>query len=238
MQKMIILCIIIVLLLCDSMYCRLMKKKSERRRLAEVGVSKTENTPRPKQNIKHRIISFIMNGVDSLSFLLFKIVGYIPVHFIRSLFYRYVFWMTIGRKVVIYYGLEARAPWNITIGNGSIIGDKAIFDARHGIEIGENVNISTGVWMWTLQHDVNSTAFTSEGTGGKITIENRAWISSRTTLLPGCDVAEGVVVAAGAVVTKRIVDPYTMWGGVPAKKIGNRNNNLIYEFDGKHRWFI
>lgn len=235
---MIILCIIIVLLLCDSVYCRLMKKKNERRKPAAVGVGETQNAPCPKQNIKQKAISFIMNGVDSLTFLVFKIVGYIPVHFIRSFFYRYVFWMTIGRKVVIYYGLEARAPWNIKIGDGSIIGDKAILDARHGIEIGEHVNISTGVWMWSLQHDVNSPMFTSEGTGEKIVIGNRAWVSSRTTLLPGCNVAEGVVVAAGAVVTKRIEEPFTIWGGIPAKKIGNRNQNLIYEFDGKHRWFV
>ena len=92
--------------------------------------------------------------------------------------------------------------------------------------------------MWTLQHDVNSPTFSSEGTGEKIVIGNRAWISSRTTLLPGSDVPEGVVVAAGAVVTKRIEEPFTMWGGIPAKKIGDRNQNLIYEFDGKHRWFV
>lgn len=235
---MIILCIIIVLLLCNSMYCRLMKKKSARRNTALASAGEAENAFRPKQDIKHRAVSFIINGADSFTFLLFKIVGYIPVHFIRNFLYRYVFWMTIGRKVVIYYGLEARAPWNIKIGDGSIIGDKAILDARHGIEIGEHVNISTGVWMWTLQHDVNSPMFTSEGTGEKIVIGNRAWVSSRTTLLPGSNVAEGVVVAAGAVVTKRIEEPFTIWGGIPAKKIGNRNQNLIYEFDGKHRWFV
>lgn len=233
---MIILCIIIFLLLCDSIYCMLMKKKS--RNVFLQSVSKVGNTSCPKQNVKRRVASFIMNGADSFTFLLFKIVGYIPAHFIRNFFYRYVFWMTIGKKVVIYYGLEARSPWNIKVGNGSIIGDKTIFDARHGIEIGENVNISTGVWMWTLQHDINSPIFTSYGTGASIHIGDRAWISSRSTVLPGCNVADGVVVAAGAVVTKPINEPFSLWGGVPAKKIGARNNELVYSFDGKHRWFI
>lgn len=235
---MIILSIIICLLLCDSMYCRFMKKRSVKRISATVVVSETDNVARSKQNIRQRAVSFIMNGVDSFTFLLFKIVGYIPIHCIRNFFYRYVFWMTIGKRVVIYYGLEARAPWNIKIGNGSIVGDKVILDARHKIEIGENVNISTGAWMWTLQHDVNSPSFTSEGTGEKIVIGNRAWISSRTTLLPGSDVAEGVVVAAGAVVTKKIEDPFTIWGGIPAKKISERSSELIYEFNGQHRWFV
>lgn len=44
-------------------------------------------------------------------------------------------------------------PNNIIIGRGSIIGDQAVLDARNGIELGENVNFSTGVWIWTEQHD-------------------------------------------------------------------------------------
>ena len=68
---MIILCIIVFLLFCDSMYCRLMKKKSGRRIFAAVGVDKVESAPLPKQNIKQKAISFVMNGADSFTFLLF-----------------------------------------------------------------------------------------------------------------------------------------------------------------------
>lgn len=237
---MIILYFCIALLICDSMYCMFMKKRTIRRMQSGVTTNNAVESgeSHTKVGIKQKMISVVVNGADSFTFLLFKIVGLIPFHFIRNLFYRYVFWMTIGKKAVIYYGLEARSPWNIKIGEGSIVGDKAIMDARYGIEIGNNVNISSGVWMWTLQHDVNSPIFTSEGTGAKITINDRAWVSSRTTLLPGSNIAEGVVVAAGAVVTKEINEPFTVWGGVPAKKIGDRNNNLIYEFSGQHRWFI
>lgn len=235
---MIIFWITILLIVCDSLYCKIMKKRSRRRISLQESSNDTAKESDAVPSFKQRTAALIMNCADSFTFLLFKMVGYIPFHFIRNVFYRYVFWMTIGKKVVIYYGLEARSPWNIKIGNGSLIGDKAILDARYGIEVGENVNISTGVWMWTLQHDVNSPTFTSKGTGEKITIGNRAWISSRSTLLPGCDVIEGVVVAAGAVVTRRIEEPFTIWGGIPAKKIGERNQNLVYEFDGRHRLFI
>ena len=40
-------------------------------------------------------------------------------------------------------------------------------------------------------------------------------------------IGEGAVIAAGAVVTNDI-EPYTIVGGVPAKKIGERNKNLDY----------
>ncbi len=181
---------------------------------------------------------FVTTRLNDLTFLLVKIVGYIPSHLIRLLFYRFVFRMTIGRRVVVHYGLEARCPWNIYIGDGTIIGDNSILDARYGIEFGQNVNLSTGVQMWTLQHDIDSPSFSSVGTGAGIIIGDRAWISSRTTLLPGSNIAEGVVVASGAVVTKPIDDSFSIWGGIPARKIGERNHALIYQFGGDHRWFL
>jgi len=176
--------------------------------------------------------------VGDFTFLMFKVTGYIPCHIVRNFLYKNIFKMKIGRNTVIYFGLEARCPWNIIIGNNSIIGDHAILDARYGIYIGDNVNLSTGVWMWTLQHDVNAEDFTTSGQEGSIYVGNRAWISSRTVLLPGISIAEGVVVASGAVVTKSIKTSFSIWGGVPAKIIGKRNEHLNYEFDGNHRAFL
>jgi len=151
--------------------------------------------------------------------------------------YRKVFKMNLGDKVVIHYGTEIRAPWNISIGEGTIIGDKAILDGRSGIVIGKNVNFSTGAWLWTLQHDVNDPTFSTEGQGLPIVIEDRAWISCRTVILPGVIIGEGSVVAAGGVVTKN-TEPYSINGGVPCKKIGERNRNLEYAFDGSHAHFV
>lgn len=64
-------------------------------------------------------------------------------------------------------------------------------------------------------------------------IGNRVWLSCRTVVLPGVTIGEGSVIAAGAIVTKN-VEPYSIYGGIPAKKIGDRNRNLTYEFDGKY----
>jgi acetyltransferase-like isoleucine patch superfamily enzyme len=52
-------------------------------------------------------------------------------------------------------------------------------------------------------------------------IEPDAWIGFGSTLMAGVRVGRGAIVAAGAVITKD-VPPYEIWGGVPARRIGER----------------
>ena len=177
--------------------------------------------------------SLIWIYLDGYTRYLIIKIGYIPSMHIRLFLYKHLLKMDLAKNVVLYYGAELRAPENIKIDAGSIIGDKVILDGRFGIIIGENVNFSTGVWIWTAQHDYNSASFSGKGKCGKVIIGNRAWIGPRAIILPGCTIGEGAVVAGGAVVTKD-VPPYTLVGGVPAKEIGKRNANLEYVFNGEH----
>jgi acetyltransferase-like isoleucine patch superfamily enzyme len=135
---------------------------------------------------------------------------------------------------VFYGGIEIKKPQNLIIGDYSIIGSASILDARIGITIGKNVNLSKGVWIWSLQHDPQDPLFADNG--GVVTIKDYAWISSRTTILPGVTIGKGAVVATGAVVTKDVPD-YTIVGGVPAKVIGTRNQDLRYQL-GRYIPFI
>jgi acetyltransferase-like isoleucine patch superfamily enzyme len=79
--------------------------------------------------------------------------------------------------------------------------------------------------IWTLHHDYNSADFAQ--IGQPVIIEDYVWLCSRSIILPGVTVGKGAVVAAGAVVTRN-VQPYTVVGGVPAKFIATRNENLTY----------
>lgn len=144
--------------------------------------------------------------------------------------------MYTGWNWQIYGGFEIRSPWNIHIADGAIVGDESKLDGRNGIFIGKNVNLSTGVWIWTEQHDINDPHFYSNETGGAVIVQDRVWISSRVTVLPKTKIYEGAVVAAGAVVTKNC-EAYTIYGGIPAKKIGERSKKLFYEFTGRHEVF-
>lgn len=236
-----VMCLIIINLLMCAFYCHNRKKKSKNISNSPQIISYKNPGEEEKVSEKSSFKSFVSVSYNKVlsSILRYNLVltSIVPSHHIRLFLYKFVFAMTIGKKAVIYYGAEIRSPWMISIGEGSIIGDKAILDGRYGIVIGKNVNFSTGVWLWTLQHDVNSPDFSITGQGAPITIGDRAWLSCRTVVLPGVSIGEGAVIAAGSVVTKD-AESFSIQGGIPNKKIGERNKDLIYQFDGSHCHFF
>ena len=52
-------------------------------------------------------------------------------------------------------------------------------------------------------------------------IGNDVWIGEHVLILPGVQIGDGAVIAAGSVVTKNVSD-YEIVGGVPARHIRNR----------------
>ena len=153
------------------------------------------------------------------------IISWVPFHSFRIFLIR-ILKAKIGKKVGLYRGFEVRSPWKLTIGNSTIIGHGALLDARMGLTVGSNVNMSNEVMIWTLHHDYNSPNFTQ--IGKPVIIEDYVWLCSRCIILPGVTIGKGAVVAAGAVVT-RDVEAYTVVAGVPAKPVAKRNHNLNYD---------
>ena len=172
-----------------------------------------------------------------LDYYLYR-VSLTPSHHIRKYIYKHICDMQIAKDVVIYYGAEIRDPQKISIGKGTIIGDNSILDGRNGIQIGKNVCFASNVSIWTEQHDHRDTFFRCETQKhNPVIIDDRAWIGSHTIILHSVHIGEGAVVAAGAVVTHDVL-PYTIVAGIPAKKIGDRNRDLKYVFNGSHRHFL
>lgn len=157
--------------------------------------------------------------------LFLKLLSHFPSQHFRTWCLKYFFRMKISSNVVLYSGFQVRKPRGISIGKGTVVGYNCELDGRRGLTIGSNVNISSDVMIYTLQHDYNSVDFRQSG--GSVEIGDYCWISARSIILPGVKIGEGAVVAAGAVVTKD-VSPYTVVGGIPAKQIATRNINLKY----------
>jgi acetyltransferase-like isoleucine patch superfamily enzyme len=129
---------------------------------------------------------------------------------------------------------EVRAGEGITIGANTIVGHDAILDGRGGLMIGATVNLSSEVAIWTADHDLADPKFGYRS--APVSVGDYAWLSFRSTILPGVSIGEGAVVAAGAVVTKD-VEPYTIVAGVPAAPVGERPPVVSYPL-GSDRHFL
>ncbi len=112
---------------------------------------------------------------------------------------------------------------HVLIGEDSSVGRNCMLDGRGQLTIGNHVSISPDVHLITGSHDLNSSDF--RFVSAPIVLEDFVWVGSRATILPGVTVGRGAVVATGAVVTRN-VDPMTVVGGVPARKIGIRSSEL------------
>lgn len=153
-------------------------------------------------------------------------IGRIPSNRVRVFLLKVIFCMKIAKKAVVYGGFEIRSPWNIELGQ-CVIGVNALLDGRNGIVIKDHVCLAQNVSIYTEQHDINDRLFRTNGKGGTVVVDELAWISSRTIVLPKVHVGKGAVLAAGAVATKNM-EPYSVYAGVPAKKIAQRNEEIDY----------
>lgn len=163
------------------------------------------------------------------------VTGHIPSNRVRNFFYKFVFLMDIQSDTCISGGCEFRSPWNIHL-KKCVVQANCVLDGRSSVYVGNNVVFGTGVHIWTQEHDVNDSLFSVlKKNSQPVIINDRAWICSDSTILPGVIVGEGAVLASKAVATKNCQE-YSIYAGIPARKIGERNRDLIYELPGKPHW--
>lgn len=205
--------------------------------LSLLGGANSDLEPQITQSIVRKVKSLVIVFLIGYEKYLMHRIKTFPSHTVRNFVYRHIYLIDMRENSVVYFGCEIRSGVNLHIGKGSIIGDNCILDARQGVYIGENVNLSSEVHLWTEAHDVNDPYFRSMPCNhGPIHIGDRVWLGSNVTILDNVVVGEGAVVCSGAVVTKNVL-PYTIVAGIPAKKIGERNQDLRYVFNGGHTLF-
>lgn len=115
---------------------------------------------------------------------------------------------------------------NIKIGNLCSVNPNSILYGLGGLTIGNHVRIAAHCLIVPANHlfkDINKPIHYQGISKKGIVIEDDVWVGGRVTILDGCIIRKGCVIAAGAVVTKE-TDYYDIIGGIPAKKIGNRQN--------------
>lgn len=179
--------------------------------------------------IRFRTFNFILSSVRRLWFSCLGMqIGkgtYVPK--------MHVTWphqVCIGQncKLEPHINFKYDGPWlpgpRIVIGDTVFIGTNCEFNINEGITIGNDSLIASGCKFIDHDHgiDLGESMYKQFGSRAKISIANDVWLGCNVIVLKGVNIGDGAIIAAGAVVTKSI-PAYEIWGGVPAKKIGQRN---------------
>ncbi|HAQ20958.1 MAG TPA: hypothetical protein DCR40_17250 [Prolixibacteraceae bacterium] len=125
------------------------------------------------------------------------------------------------------------AKHNIEIGSNFYIGKYSIIECD--VAIGNNVIFANHVSLIgrydhhfqqigtpiRLAKQIRDKDYNWKGLNQKIVIEDDVWIGLGSIVLSGVTIKTGSIIAAGSVVTKD-VEPYSIYGGNPARKIRYR----------------
>lgn len=111
----------------------------------------------------------------------------------------------------------------IQIGKNTTVGFHNFIFASEEITIGENCLIAPFVYIVDSNHQIEKSTLINlqPNITAPISIGNDVWIASNVTILKGVTIGNGAVIAANSVVNKNVGE-FEIWGGSPAKKIGER----------------
>jgi maltose O-acetyltransferase len=105
---------------------------------------------------------------------------------------------------------------HLRIGHHVSINVGVYIDASCDVVIGDEVSIGQQVMILTHSHELGSSERRAGGLHpAPVRIGNGAWLGARSVVMPGVEVGDGAVVAAGAVVTADVA-ANTLVAGVPA----------------------
>jgi putative colanic acid biosynthesis acetyltransferase WcaF len=111
------------------------------------------------------------------------------------------------------------APWNLICEPVVAIAADAVVYNPKPIHLGTHAILSQESYLCGATHDYDDPSFPTVAYPMKI--GRYAWVCARACVQPGVTVGEGAVLALGSVATKDL-EPWTIYGGIPARPIKTR----------------
>ncbi len=134
--------------------------------------------------------------------------------------------ISLGEAMVIKAGARICACNEraiVRIGDRTTFGYHSFLFASEHIEIGSDCLIAPFVYLVDSDHSIDRSEKINlqPNQTAPISVGNDVWIGTGAKILKGVTIGDGAVIAAGALV-KDNVEPYSIVGGIPAKKISER----------------
>jgi acetyltransferase-like isoleucine patch superfamily enzyme len=124
--------------------------------------------------------------------------------------------LVIGKN--FYIGRDSQIETDCSIGDNVIFGNKVAIVGKydhHYQQLGVPIRMASRI---------RDEAYNWKGLTSKTIIEDDVWVGYGAIIMSGVTLKKGSIIAAGAVVTKN-TEPYSIFGGNPAKKIASRFNS-------------
>ena len=114
----------------------------------------------------------------------------------------------------------------VNIGADCAINSGTVMYTGNGITLGDAVLIAANCTLAPTNHAIADRGRRIRDQGfmpsrGGIVIEDDVWLGANVVVLDGAHIATGCVIAAGAVVRGKL-EPYGIYAGVPAVRVGER----------------
>lgn len=113
---------------------------------------------------------------------------------------------------------------NLSVGDNVTIGENCTIDGSGGLEIGSNVVISDYTCVISHKHlFVKNKGLSNEYISARTRIGSYVWLCEGVKVIPGITICDNVIVGAGSIVTRDIVEE-GIYVGIPTKKIRDMEN--------------
>ena len=126
----------------------------------------------------------------------------------------------IGKGCLVASGVRVLMPWNLRLGDYSVVGESAILYNYAPIDIGTQTVISQLAHLCTGSHDYTRSDFPL--IYSPIVVGQQVWVAAGVYVGPGVTIADGVVVGAMSVVTRSLADAWTVYAGNPCRPLKPR----------------
>ncbi len=146
-----------------------------------------------------------------------------------------------------HVALRSRLSRHTSVGENTWINGPAVCKGGGAISIGPHCAIGEGLLVSTTNHEMRFAnmmlrmhwehGFVDLEGSEDVTIGPACWIGDRVTVLAGAHVGAGVVIAAGAVVTRGDYPDYAVLAGVPARVVRMRADRDVVSAVVDSRWW-
>jgi len=161
----------------------------------------------------------LMRGLWGVVWLCFFRPSPRPFYLWRSCILR-LFGAKIGAGCAIYPSARIWGPWNLVCEDTVAVAEGVEIYNPAMITLRSHAIVSQGAYLCGATHDLQSRNFPM--VSKEIEIGSYAWVCARAVVMPGVKLGNGAVLALAGVATKDI-PAWKIYGGVPAKEIGTRN---------------